>query len=456
MEPNNTYEQEIDLKDLMFAVLYRWRPILAVAVVLAVLLGGYRAVSVYREENDAAALAQAQKDYESAVELYEKNQANAEREIDNLVKSIEEQQKYLEESRLMNLSPYDVWSAQTVLFVKTDYQIMPDMVYQNLNYTDTILAAYQTALMNLEFLEEVAEKVGLDERYLEELVSVTVSGNLLTICAMDGTESGVKAIMDAMLDGVKDAQSQIRTSIGSHTVSEVSSSVGALVDLKLQNTQKAQSDRLVTLNDSLTKTRDGLDALAEPVAPSSSAMTAVKSGIKYAVLGGVLGAFMVVFVVCVCFLMSDKVYSAKELKNRYRVKILGTLPVSEKKRFVVDEWLRKLEGRAHGADISAEYGLIAANAANYADDMKSLMVIGTADEKLVAAVAGGLESRMAGVKVTIGGNVLRDGNLLRQLPGCDGVVLVEQCSRSVYSDVALEIETAKDLKKTVVGCVVFE
>lgn len=26
MEPNSTYDQEIDLKDLMFAVLYKWLP----------------------------------------------------------------------------------------------------------------------------------------------------------------------------------------------------------------------------------------------------------------------------------------------------------------------------------------------------------------------------------------------------------------------------------------------
>ena len=39
MEPNNNYEQEIDLKDLMFAVLRKWRPIIVIAVVFAVLLG---------------------------------------------------------------------------------------------------------------------------------------------------------------------------------------------------------------------------------------------------------------------------------------------------------------------------------------------------------------------------------------------------------------------------------
>ena len=34
MDYNNVYEQEIDLKDLIFAVLHRWRMILAAAVAL--------------------------------------------------------------------------------------------------------------------------------------------------------------------------------------------------------------------------------------------------------------------------------------------------------------------------------------------------------------------------------------------------------------------------------------
>ena len=129
MEPNNTYEQEIDLKDLMFAVLYKWRPIVLAAVVLALVLGGYRAISTYRTQNDAQKLEDAQKAYEDSVEKFHKDQENREREIENLKNSIDEQEKYLEGSVLMRMSPYDVWKAKTVLFIKTDYQIMPEMVY---------------------------------------------------------------------------------------------------------------------------------------------------------------------------------------------------------------------------------------------------------------------------------------------------------------------------------------
>ncbi len=453
----NTYEQEIDLKDLMFAVLRRWRIIIAAAVVLAVVLGGYRAFSVYKSQNDAAAIQTAQEEYEEAQELYEKNVANCEREVDNLIATIEEQQNYLEKSLLMNMSPYDVWESKKVLFIKTDYQIMPDMVYQNLNYTDTILASYRTGLTNLEFLAAVAESVGMEERYLAELVTVSAGDNLLTLQVRGESEATATAIMEQLLDGVEHLQKQIKKGIGDHTVTEVSSSLGSLVDLTLLDTQKTQSDRLRTLNESLTAKQEELAALAEPTAPSSSRMEAVKAGVKYAVLGGVLGAFLVVFFVCVGFLMSDKLYSAKELKNRYRVKILGTLPLAGgRKLFFVDAWLRKMEGRADGKDEAVEYGLIAANISNYASDVRNILVIGTAGGKQVAAVAENLTGRLNGVKVVTGGNMLRDEQTLRELPECDGVVLVEQCGASSYSDVGMEIEKTRDLKKAVIGCVVFE
>lgn len=54
MNENYTYEeQEIDLKDLLFAVLYRWRPIILLAIVLGVLLGGYKLASGMMVRQDA-------------------------------------------------------------------------------------------------------------------------------------------------------------------------------------------------------------------------------------------------------------------------------------------------------------------------------------------------------------------------------------------------------------------
>ena len=46
------YEQEIDLKDLLFVLLYRWRILLLAAVIGAALLGGYKAVKGNAKQTD--------------------------------------------------------------------------------------------------------------------------------------------------------------------------------------------------------------------------------------------------------------------------------------------------------------------------------------------------------------------------------------------------------------------
>ena len=124
MDYNDTYEQEIDLKELMFAVLHKWKTILAAAVVLALILGGYKGISGYRHESDQSVIDKAQENYENELEFYNKNLASCEREIENLEKDITRQQEYLEDSVLMNISPYDIWEAKAELFVKTDYEII--------------------------------------------------------------------------------------------------------------------------------------------------------------------------------------------------------------------------------------------------------------------------------------------------------------------------------------------
>ena len=149
---NNTYEQEIDLKDLMFAVLHKWRGILLAAVVLGLVLGGYKAYSTYQNQNDPETVQTAEETYETELKAYEKEKEAHEREIENLTTDIANQEEYLEKSILMNISPYDVWEAKVDMFVKTDYQILPDMVYQNIDYTSTILQTYQSVLTSTEFL----------------------------------------------------------------------------------------------------------------------------------------------------------------------------------------------------------------------------------------------------------------------------------------------------------------
>ena len=151
MNTQNTYEHEVDLKDLIFAVLHQWKPILAIAIVFAVLLGGGKGFLTYRSQSDPETAAQKEEDYQNAVKQYENDVEYSEHEIKNIESAIESQQNYLEKSILMNLSPYSIYEAQSDLFIKTDYEIMPGMIYQNIDYTNTILQAYQNIISSTAF-----------------------------------------------------------------------------------------------------------------------------------------------------------------------------------------------------------------------------------------------------------------------------------------------------------------
>lgn len=480
MDYENTYEREIDLKDLMFAVLRKWRVILAATAALALLLGGYKAVSAQRSLNNAG---EENGSYEADMEEYNLKLEICNREIDNLTGDIANQQQYVEDSILMNTSPYDVWEAQAELFVETDKS--PEDEYGTAGLTATVMRAYQSALTSGELLSEIAADTGVEERYLQELITVTIGlddyyrlddlmtvenrdngftirnkkdnhyimqDNLLTIQVRHRDEDEARKLLTKLLDGMELFQDRIREGIGPHTVSEISNSVSSRVDLTLADMQSEERNRLNRLKISL---KDKKTELADIKMPEGQAGP-VSSGVKYGVIGGVLGAFMAVFFICIGFVMSDKVYSAKELKYRFRIKILGRLPLAAGKAGRIDKWLSGLEGRASGDNEDEEFGLISANIRNYTDGVKSLLVIGSAEETRIDKIVSRLSAGLSGIKVTAGGNLLRDAEGLKKLPECDGVILIEQCGKSLYSDVEQEIEKAGDLQKPVVGCIVFE
>ena len=96
------YEQEIDLKDLLFVLLYRWRILLLAAVIGAALLGGYKAVKGNAKQTD---LPQTES-YQEELDNYEREKLAIETSIENLENSMDEQNHYLAEAPLMQINPY--------------------------------------------------------------------------------------------------------------------------------------------------------------------------------------------------------------------------------------------------------------------------------------------------------------------------------------------------------------
>ena len=153
-------------------------------------------------------------------------------------------------------------------------------------------------------------------------------------------------MMGYIKDSIASSQENITKAIGAHENNLVDESQFVTVDLELDKTQTEFAANTDQLDISLKEKTKELSELEEPKNSLLSKSSVLKSAVKYAVLGGVLGAFMVVFFLCVAFLMSDKLVSEKELKRRYGIMVLGVFSKNDKKRAFafVDRWLDKLEG----------------------------------------------------------------------------------------------------------------
>ena len=378
--PYQNYEQEeeIDLVSLLFTVLRKYRQMLAVALACAVIFGAAAGIQTAangavsadaQEEYDAAMTEYRQKkaDYDAAVRQYKLDTASNEQAQADTQKALEDAQTYAEHSMLSNLDAYNVWTARADLYIKTNYQIMPGSVYQNPDNTSAVVQAYANLLVNGDAMDKAADALKLQARFLREVVTAepvqnangTYSG-LLTIRVNAADQNSAEKILNELLSHLDEVQASISAAIGSHTVATVAQSCSCIVSTDLLAQQQAQSDNIAALQaqmQTLQATREQLDetyadtqanwaAVSEPVLHAAL----LSSIAKFALIGFVVGVFVVAGIVCVQFLAAGRVYSAKELKRACNLPVLGAL-ASEKSKTAqkLDAALNRAEGRPNGS-----------------------------------------------------------------------------------------------------------
>ena len=463
---NQTYEQEVDLKDLILAILRRWRSIIVVGILMAVVMGGYAAVSGSRA---GAGESEDEQTYEDALALYESEKTGLEMEIENLEMTLKGLSAYQENSLLMKISPYNKPVASAEVYIDAaDSQVMRSLA-----------KAYTAVLKNENTLEKLYQILPLEDQYLLELFSVdsylqgmvtveyaadssTVTStyygediNMLSIKATAGDQETAGLLLEALLGEMESSEGELAASIGPHTLNVVDEGISAVVDMELAKKQQDNRDSRSQLTTALENSQTAYDELEEPAVPSAGGVSMGRV-LKYVVLGGAVGVFLMAFAYCVVYLMSDKIHSEKDLKSRFGIKILGVMPGSGvgEHTFFIDQWLYRLEGRNCSGQMEPAYDLAAANLKNYAGEAKNLLLTGTVGEEQMKELAQSLSRRLPGFVLTVGKNMAEDVDTRKKLPDCDGVILVEKAEASRAGAVQQEIEMIGNVGKEIVGAVV--
>lgn len=458
---NNIYEQEIDLRDLMFAVFRKWRLIVLFALIFSVFLGGYKCVKELINQNNEEYVAELKEQYATDQTKYEQSKKGYESDIESFNASITNQEEYKEKSILLKVDPYNKGTASVDVFVKMSE--IPDnsgVTVTSVDFADGVIKAYASAIQQGGFLEDISREMGIELIYLKELITVTTDydSNMLNVSVAYTDKEGAGKILDEILKNLKTMYPDIQEHLGQHNLSVMNQNVGVMTDQTLADYQKLKVEDLTATNKKLEDTEKALKGLEEPAKPVVlSRMSIVKEGVKYGILGCFIGAFLVAFCVCIVYVMNGKINTDEDLKNRFALKHMGSFAQTRIKRALsgIDIWLDRLEGREIISD-EMVVDIISANILGMINKGESVFLTGMVEEARLTNLTDKLQQRLSEVTVGFGTDILHNAVSLKNLQQYDTVILVESRRQTKLRKIEKEIELVRNMKKEILGYIVMD
>lgn len=439
----------IPIDRLIYTILRAWRRILKtgcwMALLSAVLIFVVGVVSFRSEEHRT----KVEREYQMELFSHEIEGKNLELDIQNLYESIQQQETYNANSLLMQIDPYNKYVATMSYYVDTDYQIMPEYQYQNIDYGPRLVQMYTEYLTGGEMYSEVAEglSVSHDIRFIEELFEISSHHSMgmleIQICAV--SQEMCQEIMDIISQGMKTKHAGANQLIGDHTLAELNKNISVVVDMALDETQK---QNIQTITDSTIILEEKQEALEEweretvPEAPYSL-RNVIKTLIKAAIIGAVMGAVLVMAIEMACYVSGDRIAGTPEFQTRCSLNVLGELPEGAKKKYWMDRWvdqigkvtLRSSDAKKLAA-VTAENIFMAANC-----DTKTIALIGTIPSEELEGITTELQNQVGDrIRFLAAGNPLTCAASAVMVNSSDAVVLVEEHGVSTYTDVISECQ----------------
>lgn len=344
--------------------------------------------------------------------------------------------------------------------------------------TAALLTAYSNQLTSGDALEQAAEAVNLQARYLTGAIAAEpqVSGTetvaysgVLTLRAYAADQVRAQAMLDAMLGQLNCLHDSISAAVGSHDVRVISTGISQGVSMELRAAQQENNadiqelqSQLVelqsaqqTLDDNWNSAKSDWKNTSEPALGGGAASSVA----KYLLIGFLLGGVLACGVVVVKFLLDGMVYSASELNHSTGLPVLGALASDRtKKAGKLDAKLYQMEGRPDGSADAEMLCLMAQTIRSRAPEAKNILVTGDLPADQLEALAAALQATepLRGQSVTAAESILKAAATVPHVVAADAIVLAADCTVTRTDAVREQNEKIVRLGKQILGCIVYE
>ncbi len=455
MQVNKEYEQEIDLKDLFFELLYHWRSILVAALIGAVLLGAFQYIRI-ESTHRAGELTKDEKQYEIDLQDYRDSIKNARLNIRTLTQLMKEKNDYLDQSVYMSLDSQNEWLAYKRFYVKMDQAVldaMPEISQED--PADYVAAVYASTLKVGLDEEEMQELMGTGKtEYIDELVEILPEkeSNTVMVQVIGKDAETVEKQLDYFVERMDAYCAPKAQEIGTHSLILVGEDTYSRTDEDLSAKQDEINKKLVEWQESLKEQRETLNQLEEKEEPKEPG-THIK---RFAAIGFILGAFLLAGIYCVKYVMGDRLHSAGELTEHYGLPVFGEYARTRARRpgKGLDKLFEKWEfGHAVTDADTVDSGVSALLNERFAG--RKVLLMGTVSGKELDEYAARLTAKLGGAcEITAQGGLPTNAEAIAAMKEADAVILVEEKHHSTGRNIERTAELLGISEANVAGCIV--
>lgn len=489
MESTKNYESEINIKDLILAVMKKLGVMIIAGAVLGGAMGSYKVLKRIKTNDvlDARTrLSDSETDvqYELRVQNINKARVYAEM-IDNLNLQVDHQRDYIANSIYMQIDAENVYQSTA--------QITLTLQNNDTNGIDSALfGAYEREVKAGNYLDEYAKKIDKKSDYVKELITFSSSAAGNTIISMDNGVNRVGSmyisvvgpsrefcdeVMELVISKVQSVYEDLNTTVSPHIISLVGIQQIQKIDNGIRDSQISHTGTINSLQNQITTYNDQLDKVAKELGlsdkeaileyfeehpdvkvngiPSATSEVTVsrwgniKPGIKYAAVGFVAGAFLIAALVVLKYIFGRRFTNQAQFFGVFpMIKKIGVLKPSGK-RSKYDKFIDvKAEDDTKMSDDNNKK-LISANYANLTRDYKKVLITGTGDEKAMSECVKSL-----GLKGDYKPDMFSNPDVLALVPEYEAVVLIEQRNYSLFKNVDKEINLIANGGTPIIGSII--
>lgn len=462
-------EKYVTIWDLFWKIIRKWRFLICMAVIFAVLVGAGKYLKDVK--NIKATSNQEVKTLEEMQNDLTDEEVQQLARAFNIQTRLQNKYEYIENSVLMKLDAYNSQRAVLIYYVDTEYKVslMEDF---ELDKSKDIINAYVVYLKQNGFSESLEKLIDWkkDYEYLSELIAFdyNIEANSFNVYIYGETEEQRGQICEAIANILEDYSQSLQAKVDNHKLILVDKFEVPRTDEELKEKQAKVTDEIEGLESKLDSLKVNLSStqlmilegeeIQQPM--GTNAVLNVKFIIMGAFLGIVLGAVWIVFK----FTFNKKVQFVDELSNIFGIPLLGRVDISLKNKSSkifgkFDSWLEYLEnGEAYCKEVEMEYLKINIEAICESEKIQQLFVASTQKmipihEVLITEM--GIELGKQGLELHYLDEVLQNCNSYEKLIKAQKIILLEKVGDSKFNSIEKELVLCKQHGIKVLGSVLF-